>query len=69
MKEHQKYVEKIEHLNFIGSNRKDSGSQCNKSAITNHANQENVIDRQNGKILDQNSDCKRKAHQLSHLYY
>ena len=57
LKEHQKDTEKISDKKFTRATRKLSTTEQHKSAITDHVAQENhVIDWDNAKILDRDSN-------------
>jgi len=57
MKEHQKEVELHEGKKYTGSTRKQSQSEQNKSAITDHVNIENhIIDWDEATIIGRKSD-------------
>ena len=57
MKEHQKEVEAHKKRKYTSSSRKQSQSEENKSAITDHVNQENhVIDWNEATIIARESD-------------
>ena len=57
LKEHQSDAEKVANRKFTRAQRKESTSELNKSAITDHIAQENhVIDWDGAKILDRDSN-------------
>ena len=57
LKEHQSDAEKVANRKFTRAQRKESTSELNKSAITEHIAQENHdIDWDGAKILDRDSD-------------
>ena len=57
MKEHQKEVEAQEGRKYTRSSKKQSQSEQNKSAITDHVNQENhVINQNEATIIARESD-------------
>ncbi|XP_060081246.1 uncharacterized protein LOC132560600 [Ylistrum balloti] len=59
--EHRKDTERQEEKKFTRSERKQSESQINKSAITYHAMQENhVIDWENSKVLDRENHLLKR---------
>ena len=57
LKEHQSDADKIANRKFTRAQRKESTSELNKSAITDHIAQENhVIDWDGAKVLDRDSN-------------
>ncbi|XP_060082434.1 uncharacterized protein LOC132561750 [Ylistrum balloti] len=59
--EHRKDTESQEEKKFTRSERKQSESQINKSAITDHAMQENhVIDWENSKVLERENHLLKR---------